>query len=321
MARTFYNDERNLLSTDPDRVKMKAKELMATLDSHRAHLSDLRESLQLEQLEEQISFHDEVRNTLQNIQETVDKFANQPGRSAAAQQRHDQDQPEEPYEEEDEDEELETDEPESDGEDVRNEEAPRAIEMGNEQKEVVPAQRPRHVIEAELHEERRASNQVAMIIEDLMSPRTCPPRRRGGGLPRSVALRNPPIKCAFCHATGSHRADACTHVRTVRERRILVQRQKKCGRCLEQCPGNSMGRMLYAKCFYCKKRRSQFRALRTARSGVGNLHQTGRGAKAGGPPLPTHQRASRRTTAPALIPYHRRRREHRGNTRFSIIFS
>ncbi|XGW07222.1 hypothetical protein V3C99_017055 [Haemonchus contortus] len=253
MARPFYNDERNLLLTDPDRVKMGAKELMATLDSHRTYLSDLRDSLQLEQLEEEISSHDEVRNALKNVQETVEKFANQPGRSAAAQQRHDHDQPEEPYETEDEDEELESDEPESDGEDMRNEQAPRAIEMGNEQKEVVPAQRPRHVIEAELHEESRASNQVARIIEDLMSLPTCPPRRRGGGLPRSVALRNPPIKCAFCRATGSHRADACTRVRSVRERRILVQHQKKCGRCLEQCPGNSTCRMFHAKCIYCKK--------------------------------------------------------------------
>uniref|UniRef100_A0A0N4WD44 Integrase catalytic domain-containing protein n=1 Tax=Haemonchus placei TaxID=6290 RepID=A0A0N4WD44_HAEPC len=41
MARPFCNDERNLLSTDPDRVKMGAKELMATLDSHKANLSDL----------------------------------------------------------------------------------------------------------------------------------------------------------------------------------------------------------------------------------------------------------------------------------------
>uniref|UniRef100_A0A0N4W6S9 CCHC-type domain-containing protein n=1 Tax=Haemonchus placei TaxID=6290 RepID=A0A0N4W6S9_HAEPC len=253
MARPFYNDEMNLLSTDPDRVKLGAKELMATLDRHRAYLSDLRESLQLEQLEEEISFHDEVRNALKNIQETVEKFIRKPDREERRRATTTRSGPARRTLEEDEDKELESDEPESDGEDMRNEEAPRAIEIGSEQKEVVPAQRPRHVIEAELLEERRASNQVARITEDLMSLPTCPPRRRGGGLPRSVALRNPPIKCAFCRATGSHRADACTRVRSVRERRILVQHQKKCGRCLEQCPGNSTCRMFHAKCIYCKK--------------------------------------------------------------------
>uniref|UniRef100_A0A0N4XBT2 Mediator of RNA polymerase II transcription subunit 7 n=1 Tax=Haemonchus placei TaxID=6290 RepID=A0A0N4XBT2_HAEPC len=99
MARPFSNDEKKLPLTDPDKVKIETEELMATLDSYSASLSGLCESFELEELHEDLSFHDEVRNALKKIKKIVDKLVGQSGRSASAQQRHEQDQPEELHEE------------------------------------------------------------------------------------------------------------------------------------------------------------------------------------------------------------------------------
>ncbi|KAK6013021.1 zinc knuckle [Ostertagia ostertagi] len=70
--------------------------------------------------------------------------------------------------------------------------------------------------------------------------------------PRRMRKREGTMMCAYCTEAGKHYSDACPRVRTVRERKHLLDSQKRCNMCLEQHEGKCTEE---PDCFYCRNSR------------------------------------------------------------------
>ncbi|KAL6727556.1 hypothetical protein Aduo_009424 [Ancylostoma duodenale] len=107
-------------------------------------------------------------------------------------------------------------------------------------------------IQQEIGQKRQAIRNFEQIIEELRQLLTCPPRRFERGNITHELERF--MRCAFSDVAGHHYSYKCMEVKSVRDRRRVLEEKRKCPLCLEGfCIGGNTCKKYNMRCYHCKE--------------------------------------------------------------------
>ncbi|VDL86845.1 unnamed protein product [Nippostrongylus brasiliensis] len=114
---------------------------------------------------------------------------------------------------------------------------------------------------------RREIRRLEREISEIEEARRAIPARAHADLSRGI---HPTMRCVFCERQGQHYSDACPIVTDVDDRRRIIERRRRCFRCLEHCERRGFCDYQEKRCIYCN--RAARTVLREARRENGEHH-------------------------------------------------
>ncbi|VDL76290.1 unnamed protein product, partial [Nippostrongylus brasiliensis] len=114
---------------------------------------------------------------------------------------------------------------------------------------------------------RREIRRLEREISEIEEARRAIPARAHADLSRGI---HPTMRCVFCERQGQHYSDACPIVTDVDDRRRIIERRRRCFRCLEHGERRGFCDYQEKRCIYCN--RAARTVLREARRENGEHH-------------------------------------------------